>query len=73
MYADKVVALMNVVERSRPLKRTIDPTTNPEPLTVMVAPGSPALTLDGEILLTDEASSAVELLKKPLMSVLPDP
>ena len=70
------VALMKVVERSRPLKRTIDPTTNPDPLTVRVSPGSPALTLDGDRLLRVDATGAkevlVELLKALLMSLLPN-
>jgi hypothetical protein len=54
------------------LKRTIEPTTNPEPLIVKLAPGSPALTLDGEILLTVEAGINGELWKNPLIRFPPE-
>jgi hypothetical protein len=66
------VVLIKVVERLRPLKRTVEPATKPEPLTVTVAPASPALTLVGEILLTLEASKNGEVLKKLPMKLLPD-
>ena len=47
------VELMRVVERLVPLKRTLWPLAKPTPLTVIVNPMPPALTVTGEILVID--------------------
>jgi len=59
------VELMKVVERLVPLKRTLEPAGKPTPLTVIVNPVPPALTVAGETLVIDGLTTKLTAWEVP--------
>jgi hypothetical protein len=59
------VELRNVVVRLTPFKRTVAPLTKPEPFTVKVNAGPPAVALDGPRLLIAELTAKLTAVEVP--------
>jgi hypothetical protein len=67
------VALIKVVERLTPLKRTTEPAAKPVPLTVSPNPRLPALLVGGEIVLIVGGGAPVGLTLRLTAELVPPP